>query len=240
MSIDLTRYRLFQNQIIKSVSQLENQGYCNINHIVKTSSNTYLLREFQLELDRKFEFNVQKKAHSKGLAPNPLLLDLKENLMITEFSAGEHKFTLKKKELRELALTLRKLHKIKIRKKPHNHKKDFKYKHKRANSTLLKLQKYKKDLVLSHHDLNPKNILFSKKITLIDWEFAGINDRYFDLATVCVEFKLNRKMEQYFLQYYAHLHSQDGAWEREKLELYKVLYKELFQVWMGENVTLHT
>ena len=238
MKIDLSHYNLFQNQAINSCSLVKNQGYCNINYVVKTSSNTYLLREFQQDLDRKFEFTVQKKAHAKGLAPNPLLLDLVNNLMITEFSEGEHKFSLKKKELRELAITLKKLHKIKIHKKPHNHKKDFKLKHKKANATLLKLKKYKKELVLCHHDLNPKNILFSKKITLIDWEFAGVNDRYFDLATICVEFKLNREMERYFLRCYFATPSPSKAWEGEdskKLRLYKMLYRELFRIWMKEN-----
>ncbi|MBU1669274.1 phosphotransferase [bacterium] len=232
MPIDLSEYKLFQSQTIKTFVPLENQGFCNINHVVKTCSNSYLIREFKHTLvDRAFEFKVQKKAHTKSLAPNPLLLDIEKSIMITEFTHGEHKFTLKRKELRKLALALRKLHKIKVRKKPHSHKKDFKPKHKKANLTLLKLKKYKKDLVLCHHDLNPKNIFFSNKIVLIDWEFAGVNDRYFDLATVCVEFKLNWKMEKYFLQHYAHAHSQ------KKLELYKILYKELYRVWMGENTT---
>lgn len=236
VKINLSGYKLFENQTIESFSPLENQGFCNINYVVKTCSNsysyTYLVREFKHTLvDRAFEFKVQKKAHTKGLAPNPLLLDLEQNIMITEFTHGEHKFTLKKNDLKQLAFTLKKLHKIKVHKKPHNHKKDFRPKHKKANATLIKLKKYKKDLVLCHHDLNPKNIFFTDRITLIDWEFAGVNDRYFDLATVCVEFKLNQEMEKYFLRYYTHTHSQ------KKLELYKVLYKELYRVWMGENIT---
>ncbi|MCH9739213.1 MAG: phosphotransferase family protein [Epsilonproteobacteria bacterium] len=230
MPIDLTRYSLFAKGY--RLTLLANQGYCNSNYIAQTDKDTYLVRHFKLQnIDRAFEFSIQKKAHTKGLAPKPLLLDTEQNLMVTEFATGEHKFTLNKKELRELALTLRKLHKVRVRKKPHNHKKDFKYKHKKANATLLKLKKYKRDLVLCHHDLNPRNIFFTKKVTLVDWEFAGVNDKYFDLATVCVEFKLSREIEQYFLRCYASIHS------REKLELYKVLYRELYMVWMGENIT---
>lgn len=239
MNIDLNGYKLFEDQTIETFTPLKNQGFCNINYIVKTSSNTYLLREFKHSLvDRTFEFNVQKKAHNQGIAPNPLLLDLEKNLMITEFCNGEHKFTLKKRDLKQLALTLKKLHKIKIRKKPHNHKKDFKPKHKKANATLLKLKKYKKDLVLCHHDLNPKNIFFTNKITLIDWEFAGVNDRYFDLATICVEFKLNRKDEAWFLrQYFGLVPKLELGNAYKKLELYKILYQELYQVWTEENIT---
>ena len=238
MQPDLSGYKLFKNQTIKEFKPLKNQGFCNINHVVKTCSNTYLVREFKHTLvDRTFEFKVQKKAHIKGLAPNPLLLDIQQNLMITDFCDGEHKFTLTKNELKQLAHTLKKLHKIKVRKKPHNHKKDFKPKHKKANATLLKLKKYKKDLVFCHHDLNPKNIFFSNKIILIDWEFAGVNDRYFDLATVCVEFKLNQKDEAYFLRhYFALIPKLQLRNAYKKLELYKILYRELYRIWMGENV----
>ena len=230
MEIDLSAYLLFKEEKITSFSTLKNQGYCNINHVAVTTKNSYLIREFQMDLDRNFEFYIQKKAQQKGIAPYPILLDTQQNIMITEFIEGVHKTKLSKQELQKLALTLKKLHKIKIRKKPHNHKKDFRPKHKKANATLLKLKKYKKDLVLCHHDLNPKNIFFSNKITLIDWEFAGVNDQYFDLATVCVEFKLNREMERYFLRCYTHRYSQT------KLELYKILYKELYRVWMDANL----
>ena len=237
VSIDLNRYELFKNQPIQRFSKLENQGYCNINHLAVTTTNHYLIREFKIDLDREFEFKIQKKAQQKGLAPYPILLDKVQNIMITEFVHGQHKSRLSKQELRKLALTLKKLHKLNIRKKPHQHKKDFKLKHKKAYKILLKLKKYKKDLVLTHHDLNPKNIFFSKKkITLIDWEFAGVNDRYFDLATICVEFKLNREMERYFSkQYFGLSPKPQFKYKKKKLKLYKDLYQELFKVWMQEN-----
>ena len=232
VSFDLRAYTLFEHQQITSISKLENQGYCNINHLAVTTTNHYLIREFKMNLDREFEFRAQKKAHKKGLAPSPILLDKKQNIMITEFSKGSHKTLLNKKELRQLALILKKLHKIKIRKKNHNHKKDFKLKHKKAHATLLRLKPYKKELVFTHHDLNPNNILFSNKITLIDWEYAGVNDRYFDLATICVEFKLNAEMQNFFLRNYFGKNFQPNL---KKLTLYKTLYKELWKAWMGEH-----
>ena len=231
MKIDLKNYTLFQNQIY-TLSKLPNQGLCNINYLAKTSSKNYLIREFKLEqMDRAFEFKVQKKAYTKELAPNPLILDLQQNIMITEFVVGEHLFKLKRDKLKQLATTLKKLHKIKIYKKPHNHKKDFELKDKKANNILLKIRKYKRDLVLTHHDLNPKNIFFGDNITLIDWEFTGINDRYFDLATISVEFKLDKQSEIYFLRQYFGRNSFDI----KKLSLYKELYIELYRVWLLDS-----
>jgi len=231
--IDLTRYPLFANGY--TLTLLANQGYCNNNYIAKIKDQLYLVRHLKMQgIDRVFEFKVQHKAYLEGIAPKPLILDLEQNIMVTSYSQGEHLFFVTKKELRKLALTIRKLHKIKIRKKPHNHKKDFKLKHKKANAILLKLKKYNKELVLNHHDLNPRNILFANKVTVVDWEFAGLNDRYFDLATICVEFKLNKQMQQYFLRQYF------GSMQKpcyQKLELYKELYQELYRVWMSRHFT---
>ena len=107
MKIDLKRYPLFQNQIY-TLSKLPNQGLCNINYIAKTSSANYLIREFKLpNMDRIFEFKVQKRAYSKALAPKPILLDLQQNIMITEFVIGEHLFKLKRDELKQLANILK-------------------------------------------------------------------------------------------------------------------------------------
>lgn len=233
MPIDLERYALFADQTIEEFRLLDNQGYCNDNYIAKLPDRSYFVRLLKLpNLDRHFEFRVQQKAHRKGLAPKPLLLDLEQRLMITEFVTGEHQFILNKKQLRRLASILKKLHTIKLRKRPHNHKKDFKFRHKKAQAVLVKLKKYQRDLVICHHDLNPKNIFFHEKIAVVDWEFAGVNDRYFDLATICVEFKLSRKLEQYFLRNYFTLVSRNAY---KKLALYKTLYQELYRVWMGEK-----
>jgi len=227
VKIDLDRYKLFENQKY-TISKLPNQGLCNINYIAKTFSKSYLVREFRLpNIDRNFEFRVQKKAYLKGLAPKPIVLDLEQNIMITEFTKGEHSFTLKKTKLKQLANIIRKLHKIKISTKTHNHKKDFSLKDKKAQKILLKLKKYKKELTLNHHDLNPKNIFFGEKVKLIDWEFARLNDKYFDLATISVEFNLKRKDELYFLKLYFHR----KKFDIHKLNLYKNLYKELYNVW---------
>ncbi|NHA04471.1 phosphotransferase [Mucilaginibacter sp. HC2] len=59
------------------------------------------------------------------------------------------------------------------------------------------------DMVSSHNDLNPNNILFDgKKIWVIDWEAAFQNDRYVDLAIVAKTFVHNQEDEAIFLQTY--------------------------------------
>jgi thiamine kinase-like enzyme len=53
-----------------------------------------------------------------------------------------------------------------------------------------------------HNDLNKHNILFNAKTYFIDWEAAGLEDPFFDLATLCNEFIGSQEQEQYFLKEY--------------------------------------
>lgn len=59
------------------------------------------------------------------------------------------------------------------------------------------------DLVSSHNDLNPANVLFDgEKIWMIDWEASFRNDRYVDLAIVALYFAANEQHIDTFLTAY--------------------------------------
>ncbi|HUS27163.1 MAG TPA: phosphotransferase [Kofleriaceae bacterium] len=46
--------------------------------------------------------------------------------------------------------------------------------------------------VLSHNDVNPSNIAFDgERLVLLDWDAAGANDAYYDLATVALFFRFD-------------------------------------------------
>ena len=54
-----------------------------------------------------------------------------------------------------------------------------------------------------HNDLNPNNILESQgRLWLIDWEMAGLNDPFYDLATIANFMVLNPKLQKKFLKVY--------------------------------------
>ncbi|MFK7822510.1 MAG: phosphotransferase [Oligoflexales bacterium] len=54
-----------------------------------------------------------------------------------------------------------------------------------------------------HNDLNPNNILESHgKLWLIDWEMAGLNDPFYDLATLANFMALNPTQQKEFLKAY--------------------------------------
>ena len=228
------------------MKKTKHQGLCNKVYKIKNLDTTYILRIFKkkqyLEINRKQEFKIQKKAYKKSLSTKPLLLDLKNNFMICEYLKGTHKKELNKKEIKNIARKLRKLHKIKIKNNSYSFKNELKYYEKilknnksqkiiKKSLKLLKKSK-KKDFVLCHNDLNQENIIFSKEIFFIDWEFSKINNRFFDLATLCVKFNLNEKEEKLLLEHYF-LNVKRMYYK--KLKSYKKLYKNYWNLWFKVN-----
>ena len=131
------------------------------------------------------------------------------------------KLSTSESDLKNLAQTLQKLHTIPIDAKPI----------KLQTDTSL-IDNYPKEYVLCHNDLNPQNIFFGDSVKVIDFEYAGVNDRYFDLASVCVEFGLDMQMQKVFLDAYF----TDEDFVLEKLKDYKVIYSVLCKEWFEKNL----
>ncbi len=229
----LKQYTLFENKEIDSYQLLENQGYCNENYVIHSEEKKYILRKFiRTDVDRKFEFKVQKLAFEKGLASEPLLLDEENALAISTYLEGIHKDSLEKNDLYQFAEVLKKVHTLKIENEPLLLERLIETKSKTVQDAFVALESFPSEYVLCHNDLNPRNILFTETIQLIDWEDAAINDKYFDLASVCVEFDLNKEDEAYFLKRYF---IRENEINDEKLKAYKIIYKALCVQWF-ENL----
>ena len=250
MQIDkLKKNKLFINKEITSFKLLKTQGFCNDNYLLKCKNKKYLVRVFKNHLsndiNRLFEFNIQKKAYKKNIAKKPLYLDDNKTYMICKYAKGIHKYKLNNNDIKNISTKVNKLHKIKFDIKNHDFNEDYKYymkklKDKKSKKILrnfklniLKLNKYDKNIVLSHHDLNAKNIIFNKNsIYFIDWEFARKNDCFFDLAALCIEFNLCKKQENILLKsYFNKIKEQHYT----KLIIYKNIYTLLCSLWLQNN-----
>ena len=233
MKFDLSKYTLFIEKSITEFTLLDKQGYNNENYLIHSEEKKYILRKFRrTDVDRKFEFKVQKLAFEKGVTSEPLLLDEENALAVSTYVEGIHKDTLEKNDLDLLANVLNKVHTLKIEKDPLQLETLLKKKSKEIEDAFTILESFSSEYVLCHNDLNPRNILFSETIQLIDWEDSAVNDRYFDLASVCVEFNLDEEDEVYFLRrYFTH---EDEIYV-EKLKAYKIIYKALCTQWF-ENL----
>jgi thiamine kinase-like enzyme len=213
---------------------LPQQGFSNENHRFRLDEKTYLFRKFKLaDRDRKLEFEIQILAYENALAAKPCTLNLSQGYMICEFLEGEHKEKLEREDIALVVQVLRKLHTLKIAQPPLDLKSQFSTLDKTVEDAFKIIESISAESVLCHNDLNPKNCLFSEKsLKLIDWEFAGMNDRYFDLAAVSVEFQFELSDEACFLASYFGREK----WNKEKLEAYKIVYKALCEKWFNENM----
>ena len=63
------------------------------------------------------------------------------------------------------------------------------------------------DYVLSHNDLNKSNLLVDDRFYFLDWEYAGANHPYFDVATLCHSLSLSNEDAQLLWEAY----SNDGS-----------------------------
>ena len=228
----LQKHPFFEEKHITSWEPVEIQGFCNENYLVIADQKKYIVRKFlRTDIDRDFEYKVHTLAFYAGITSELLLFDGDNGMMISSFLEGVHKDTFSENDFILLADTLRKVHSLRIQAEPvkikiQNESADLK-------QALKIITQHDKELVLCHNDLNPKNILFSDEVKFIDWEYAGVNDRYFDLACVCVEFELSPLDEQYFLESYF----QSKKSNENKLRAYKILYKELYKEWFLNNKT---
>ena len=220
-----TTLKTIENQPIISCELFTNQGYCNDVFLVKTKHHKYILREFKdITIDRTKEYHIHTLAHQYNITSK--IINQSQKSMLTEFLEGEHKTSLLTKEIKTLAKLLKKLHTLSYKEEPRS----LMFFSDEAKDVLKTIQKIPTQYVLSHNDLNPQNIIFNKNtIKLIDWEYSGLNDRYFDLASVCVEFVFNIKDEKVFLEAYF----KDGVVCYKKLEAYKIIYSLLCEEWFN-------
>jgi thiamine kinase-like enzyme len=229
----LNQYTFFKNKKIDSFQRLEKQGYCNENYLLQSENKKYIVRKFiRRDVDRAFEFEVQKLAFDKGVASEPLYLDEEHAFAVSAYLEGSHKDSLDKKDLHQFAEVLNKVHTLNIEKDPLVLDALIETRSTEVQDAFTVLESFPSDYVLCHNDLNPRNVLFSETIQLIDWEDAAINDRYFDLASICVEFHLDQENEAYFLRRYF---TNESEINDEKLKAYKVIYKALCTQWF-ENL----
>ena len=242
----LKNYNIFKEKLL-SLELLKTQGFNNISYLLKTSTKSYVIRVFKsnesVNISREFEYEVQKKAHKKNIASKPIFLNAE--FMIYEYEKGIHKTKLSKIELKNLVSKIKIFHKFKIKEKAYDLKRDLEnyskkltdIKSKKLINTCFKsikiIEKFKYEPVLTHHDLNPKNIIFNKnKFKIIDWEYAGTNDRFFDLASICIEFQLNKSEEKIVLSSYF---KNKKNYHKTKLKHLKIIYDSFCKLWFEAN-----
>jgi len=233
----LKTHPFFANKQIESCTLLENQGYCNENYLVVSDGVKYIVRSFtKNETNREEEFSIQKQAYLAGIAPQPLVLNLKDGYMVMEYIEGVHEKKLDLFSLYMLVDTVLQLHEnVFIEKEKVKAKDLVKRRDKEvldALEVIESMEKYTEDSVVCHNDLNPLNIIWQENTpVLIDFEYSCVNDCYFDLAALSIEFALEKKEESLMLHRYF-----GNVFFKDKFEAYKIIYKALREEWFQDNL----
>jgi thiamine kinase len=83
---------------------------------------------------------------------------------------------------------------------------------------------------LCHNDVHHLNIVDGDSLRLIDWEYAGIGEPLFDLASLCVYHRYRRSQRERLVAAYA-ASSETVSWHR--LELACWLFDYIRDLWMA-------
>ena len=163
------------------------------------------------------QFSCMARAADAGLAPRILYANADDRVLVTDFVEAK---PLPKNSGPMLASVIRRLHSLPDFPRRWNHL-DFVdqcIQRFRAAQILPEehtgemFRRYgevaavyprEADLVASHNDLKPENMLFDgQRFWLVDWEAANLNDRYFDLSVVANFFVRDEESEVIFLATY--------------------------------------
>ena len=197
-------------------------------------TNSYLNRYTLTELSNK-------KLHPKVIYKNKT-----KGILIYEY----YETSLCKKDnmfFKKLGNRLKEIHELKNKKNIHTFNEQIDAYKKILNinklpkvfeklNALIKMSKTNhQENVFSHNDLNPENILFNKDICFIDYEYASLNNKFFDISKIMLSFDMNPNEQYVFLKSYGikkHINI------REKILLWKQINLYIDYIWslIMENI----
>lgn len=199
----------------------------------------------ELHMDRHGEEEVSRMVASAGLAPEVVYYDHERGISLRSFVPGTNVLESdlhKPAFLKRLAVIFRKLHDLP------NVAADFdpqaaiegyasyldtanaRSLAEKGEELLRQTRQVQDRTCLCHNDALNHNILEpEKKIMLIDWEFAGMGDPYFDLAVIIQHHQLGEKMGGVFLN--AYLKRKPEPAELDRLKINCEFYAVLLELW---------
>lgn len=234
--------------MLKKVPLYKLGGLNNKNYLFKENNNKYVIRIPSKDNKNNFNYEsiILKRISHLNITPKIIYNNEYNGILITKFIENATlniNYYKDKNFIFNLSLTLKKLHNIhcNIYFDPFSHIENNIYYLKNINfkfdhdiNKLLEKYNYIKDKLINnltyglcHCDLNSSNILYKdNSIYLIDFEFSGICDIFFDLATVSWFLDDSMKLElltSYFGYYDLNL--------KEKLENYIFIVKLWNATW---------
>lgn len=240
--------RFFNNVLINSIQKLT-EGKNNQNFKVDTDKGNFLIKichksEVQ-SINRQIEYLILEEVYRAGLGPKPIAFEPKTNSIVTEFldvPAWTFNEIRTAAALKSFGESIRKIHKISSIKQMYNiadlldrywqalkKSSEIKIFKPFFEITRKKLDTYyqSNDIMFCHNDLCYGHFLKGKKTIFLDWEMAGMNDIYSDLAGFIHFHRLDNEQTKLFGQAYS-----QAPLNRDKLTAHQdaILLRELLWV----------
>jgi thiamine kinase len=243
---------------IESVVSAERikHGLTNESWLVRTASDAVIVRvsttsEDALQIDRHSEALVLAAAEEAGLGPQVLLCDPAGRILVTRYlgETWREADATKEQNIQRLGQLFRRLHRVPapagVRRVELNDTLEgyFSTLEQRGMQTALMTKSLRERSLqvamklrensaatLCHNDVHHLNVIDDGKLRLIDWEYAGVGQRLFDLASVCVYHNYDKVQREQLLGAYTSL-TELTTWHR--LELACWLFDYVRDLWMA-------
>ncbi len=201
-------------------------GITNRNFKVIVDGSSYVLRmggvrTELLGIDRAVEHAASLRAEEIGIGPAVVAFVQSEGWLVTRFIDGRRIPPVEMREPKELgrvAAALRKIHSapaIPGRFDAHAVVDDYRakaesfgvkipaeFEEARQVSERIRSARGPQPLVPCHNDLLNANFLDDGEVRIVDWEYAGMGDRFFDLANLSVNHEFSVADDQRLLSEY--------------------------------------
>lgn len=207
-------------QSLNSQSLVFEPIYANAsNHVMKlvTPYADYLVKTFTTDTlytaDRQDIFNLQTQLYKARLATEPVLFDSELNLWVEKWITAQSKFLDRHLEVELLASISADIHQFTPSRAdtvnlPKNWRRyaeiiQTSAPAKECMETFEYLLDSDTDKCFCHNDLSLSHIIHAEQSIAVDWEYAGLGHRAFDLASTMKINKMNAREQERFLQIYA-------------------------------------
>jgi thiamine kinase-like enzyme len=235
-------------------------GLTNDSWRVRTARDSVIVRlsntaEKALRIDRQSEARVLSLVAAAGLGPEVLICDPARHVLVTRdmgrtwTEADAHLST----NVERMGVLLRRLHALEIPSgvrqvdlvetvrgylrelDEHGHRSELTAAamRDRAENAALALRQDATEC-LCHNDVHSLNIVDDGSLRLIDWEYSGIGEQMFDLASLCVYHRFDHQERERLLNAYL-THPSSSALNR--LDLASWLFEYVRDIWMEVRAT---
>jgi thiamine kinase len=226
---------------IKSVERIKG-GLTNESWLVTVSDDRVVVRisnadEEALQIDRRSECLVLAEVQHAGVGAEVLRCHPKGRVLVTRYVPGtvwSHEDAQTPENIRRLAELLRRLHSLKIRRDVAETNLPAIVEHYWSTMADLGLPdpagSWTRDEIrgiahamqasaghcLCHNDIHHLNIIDTGRLWLIDWEYAGLGEPWFDLASVCCNHDYDETQRNELLRHYLDHVDREAAVRLEK------------------------